>query len=245
MRLFVFIVGITFLAACTMSREQDSAIATDEFRIDPVRPIDELRRTALSATPPEEDGPFREPELVDLGKLDSTLRFDIRYATERNFMGTAFYRHARAYMQRPAAEALLEAQQALAAEGMGLIVYDAYRPWFVTKMFWDATPESLKHFVAPPQNGSRHNRGAAIDVGLYDLQTGVVVPMPSGYDEFTERAYAQFEGGTREERRHRDLLRAVMHAHGFTVYPYEWWHFDYKDWREYPILNMPFEEIEQ
>lgn len=227
-----------------MSREPESTTATDEFRIVPVRPIDELRRTALSAEPPEEEGPFREAELVDLADLDAGFRFDIRYATERNFMGTAFYRIPRAYLQWPAAEALLKVQQELARDGFGLVIYDAYRPWFVTKMFWDATPDSLKHFVAPPQNGSRHNRGAAIDLGLYRIETGEIVPMPSGYDEFTERAYAEYGGGTPAERRHRSLLHGAMEAHGFTVYSYEWWHFDYKDWREYPILNLPFEEIE-
>lgn len=213
------------------------------FRIEPVRPIEVLRAEALAAQPPVEAGPFRTPDLVDLRDLDDSLTYDLRYATADNFMGTAFYRKARAYLQQPAARAVVAAHQALADEGLGLVVYDAYRPWFVTRMFWDATPAHLKQFVADPVRGSRHNRGAAVDVGLFDRSTGAVLPMPSGYDEFTERAYADYPGGTARQRAHRDLLRNVMESHGFAVYPYEWWHFDHADWRSYPILNLTFEEI--
>lgn len=214
------------------------------FRITPIRPVEELRAEALRAQPPEEPGEFRRPELVDLATLDSTMRFDIRYATDRNFMGTALYQSARAFMQMPVAVALLGASAELFEEGRGMIVYDAYRPWFVTRMFWDGTPDSLKHFVAPPQTGSRHNRGSAVDLGLYDLSSGEILQMPSGYDEFTERAYADYTGGSEEARINRDLLRAVMERHGFTVYPYEWWHFDHEDSLKYPIMNLRFEEID-
>ena len=213
------------------------------FRIDPIRPVEELRREALAATPPLERGPFREPDLVDLSTLDPTFRFDIRYATANNFMGTPFYAEPKAFLQRPAAEALLRAQQTLQRYGYGLLIHDAYRPWYVTRMFWDATPDSLKEFVANPANGSRHNRGAAVDLTLYNLRTGEPVEMPSGYDEFTPRAYPGYPGGTALERWHRELLRQAMEAQGFTVYENEWWHFDYRDWREYPIGNVTFEEI--
>ena len=112
-------------------------------------------------------------------------------------------------------------------------------------MFWDATPEKFHGFVADPSKGSRHNRGCAVDLGLYDLKTGKVVEMVSGYDEFSDRAFPDYPGGTSRQRWHRDLLRHAMEAEGFTVYEEEWWHFDYKDWRKYPILNKPFEEIKE
>ncbi len=214
------------------------------FRITPVRPVGELRAEALAATPPVETGDFRTPDLVDLASLDPSLRFDVRYATTNNFMGAVFYEEPRAFLQRPAAEALVRANAALHAHGLGLIVHDAYRPWAVTKMFWDATPDALKDFVADPAHGSRHNRGCAVDVGLYDLATGRPVAMPSGYDEFTPRAYADYPGGSERARRHRELLRDAMEANGFTVYDKEWWHFDYKDWRRYPILNLTFEALD-
>ena len=147
-------------------------------------------------------------------------------------------------MQRPAAEALAKANEDLKPYGHGLLIHDAYRPWYVTKMFWDATPEASRGFVADPSKGSRHNRGCAVDLTLYDLETGEPVPMVAGYDEFSDRAGPWYPGGTSRQRWHRDLLRRVMEAQGFTVYELEWWHFDFEDWRSYAIGNVPFEEIE-
>jgi D-alanyl-D-alanine dipeptidase len=213
------------------------------FRITPVRPVAELRPLALAANPPAENGEFRPSDLVELAKLDPTIKLDIRYATSRNFLGVPLYSQARAFLQRPAAEALLRVQRSLAAEGFGLLIHDAYRPWYVTKMFWDATPPDLHKFVADPAEGSRHNRGCAVDLTLYDLKTGRAVDMPSVYDEMTPRAYPTYEGGSSEERRLRDLLRRHMEAEGFAVYEFEWWHYDYRDWKSYAIQNVRFEDI--
>jgi D-alanyl-D-alanine dipeptidase len=213
------------------------------FRIRPTRPVAELQTEALAATPPVETGPRRESDLVDLATLDSTIRFDIRYATANNFMGTAMYQQARAFLQRPAAQALLRAHRALREAGYGLLIHDAYRPWYVTRMFWDATPDSARIFVADPSQGSRHNRGAAVDLTLYDRRTGRPVEMVSGYDEFSPRAYPDYPGGTSRQRYHRELLRRAMEAEGFRVYEAEWWHFDYQDWRLYPLGNVTFDKI--
>jgi len=158
-------------------------------------------------------------------------------------MGAVFYDSARAFLQKPAADALLRAHRSLAKEGFGLLIHDAYRPWFVTKMFWDGTPEEHHEMVADPAKGSRHNRGCAVDLTLCDLATGAPVRMPSGYDEFSTRANPWYPGGTSEERWLRDLLRRAMEAEGFTVYEHEWWHFDFGEWREYPVMNLRFEEI--
>jgi D-alanyl-D-alanine dipeptidase len=213
------------------------------FRIDPLRPVEELRQEALAAVPPAQPDSLRPPDLVELVELDPTIRLDIRYATTDNFMGAVFYEQPRAFLQRPAAEALVRAHAALREDGLGLIVYDAYRPWSVTKMFWDATPEHQHEFVADPANGSRHNRGCAVDLSLYDLATGRIVPMPSGYDEFSPRAYPDYPGGTAEQRWNRERLRDAMEEAGFTVYEREWWHFDFREWREYPVLNVAFEAL--
>ena len=214
------------------------------FRIQPVRPLEEIRQEALQAQPPVQPDTLRTPDLVDLATLDPTLKLDIRYATAHNFMGTPLYREARAFLQQPAAEALLKAHRLLKKQGLGLIIHDAYRPWYVTYMMWAATPGSLKAFVASPDPGSRHNRGCAIDVSLYDLDTGKPVEMPSQYDEFTPRAFADYPGGTHRQRWYRERLRDAMEEAGFRVYPWEWWHFDYKDWRQYPVLNIPFDKIQ-
>jgi serine beta-lactamase-like protein LACTB len=216
----------------------------ETFKIKPVRPLADLRKEALAAKPPVERGEFLTPNLVDLATTDG-MKFDIRYATDNNFLATPFYSSAKAFMQKPAAEALARVHKSLNERGYGLLVFDAYRPWHVTKMFWDATPEKFHGFVADPSKGSRHNRGCAVDLTLYDLKTGKPVEMVSGYDEFSDRAFPDYMGGTARQRRHRDLLRSAMHAEGFTVYEEEWWHFDYKDWKKYPILNKTFEELKK
>ncbi len=214
------------------------------FKIKPLRPIEQLRRDAMAARPPEERGEFRQPELVEVVKLDSTIKLDIRYATTNNFMDAVFYNEPRAFLQKPAAEAVVRAHRWLGQFGYGLLVYDAYRPWFVTKIFWDATPEHQRDFVADPSRGSRHNRGCAVDLTLYDLATGEPVEMVSGYDEFTARAFPDYPGGTSLQRWHRELLRTAMEREGFDVYEWEWWHFDFRDWREYPIMNVTFDTIQ-
>ena len=217
--------------------------ADAQVLIKPVKPVAELRAEALAASPPEEKGSFRKPDLVELAPLDPAIHLDIRYATSNDFLGTPVYTQARAFLQRPAAEALLRVLHKLKPLGYGLLIHDAYRPWYVTKIFWDATPPEGKIFVADPAQGSRHNRGCAVDLTLYDLATGKPIEMPGTYDEMSPRSFPNYPGGTSLQRWHRDLLRRAMESEGFTVYEAEWWHFDYKDWREYPILNTPFEQL--
>lgn len=197
---------------------------------------------AYSQEPPKETGNFRKPALVELVKLDPTIKLDIRYATSNNFLGRPVYTEARAFLQKPAAEALVSANKSLRKKGYGLIIHDGYRPWSVTKIFWDATPADKKQFVADPSQGSRHNRGCAVDLSLYDLKTGKEVVMPSEYDEMSDRSHINYTGGSEDQRRLRDLLRSAMESEGFAVYEPEWWHYDYKDWKEYPILNISFSE---
>jgi D-alanyl-D-alanine dipeptidase len=211
--------------------------------IKPVRPVAELRTEALAASPPREDGNFRRADLVELAPLDPSIHLEIRYATPNDFLGAPVYLQARAFLQRPAAEALLRVLQKLKPLGYGLLIHDAYRPWYVTKIFWDATPPEGKIFVADPAQGSRHNRGCAVDLTLYDLSGGKPIEMPGTYDEMSPRSFPDYPGGTSLQRWHRDLLRRAMESEGFTVYEAEWWHFDYKDWKEYAIQNVPFEKL--
>ena len=193
--------------------------------------------------PPREKGPFREADLVELQTLDPTIRLDVRYATRENFVGRPVYSEARAFLQRPAAEALIRAHRGLAGKGYGLLIFDGYRPWSVTKLFWDVVPPEKRDFVADPAKGSKHNRGCAVDLSLYDVATGREVEMPSAYDEMSERASPDYAGGTEAQRKARDRLRTAMEREGFAVEPNEWWHFNYKDWRLYPILDTPFQSI--
>lgn len=214
------------------------------FRIKPLKPVDELLKDALVAQPPVEKGEFQKPQLMEIPTQDMGIKVDLKYATADNFLATPLYpKIAKAYLQKPAVVALTKVQAELKEKGYGLLVYDAYRPWRVTKMFWDAVPEKYHGFVADPKKGSRHNRGCAVDVTLYDLKTGQPVEMVSTYDEFTDRAFPMYVGGTSLQRYHRDLLRRAMEKQGFQVYEGEWWHFDYQDWKRYPIGNQSFEEL--
>lgn len=230
-------------AEVMFERRDVGAPAGEPFRIRPLRAMEELRREALAAAPPAESGEFRKPELVELTGLEPTIQLDVRYATKNNFTGEALYNQPRAFLQRPAAEALVRVHQRLKREGFGLLVHDAYRPWHVTKMFWEATPPEQRLFVANPHKGSRHNRGCAVDLTLYKLADGQAVTMPSGYDEFSPRAFPDYPGGTSQERWHREMLRRAMEAEGFSVNEFEWWHFDYRDWQKYPVMNVRFEEL--
>jgi len=215
----------------------------ETFRIYPVKSIEEVRETALKAIPPPHPMELCTSELVELSSLDPTIKYDIRYATTNNFMSTIFYNEPRAFMQRPAAEALIRAHRKLKEKGYGILIYDAYRPWFVTKMFWEATPEEMKIFVANPKSGSRHNRGCAVDLTLYDLKSGRTVEMVGGFDEFSDRSFTDYVGGTSLQRWYRELLRDAMESEGFRVYEHEWWHFDYRDWNKYPVQNLRFDEL--
>lgn len=192
---------------------------------------------------PKSKGLFKTSDLVEIIELDSSIHLDIRYATSNNFVGKPVYSEARAFLQRPAAEALVRVHNELKSLGYGLMVFDAYRPWSVTKKFWQITPRSKKQYVASPKQGSRHNRGCAVDLTLYELSTGRPVEMPSEFDDFTERSHAFNTGLPSAITKMRDLLRNSMEKHGFMVLDSEWWHFDYNDWKLYRVENIQFSEI--
>jgi D-alanyl-D-alanine dipeptidase len=193
--------------------------------------------------PPREPGPFRPPDLVEVAALDPSFKVEVRYATADNFVGRPVYPVGRVFLQRPAAKALLRAQRALRRRGYGLLLFDGYRPWSVTRLFWQVVPPGQRAFVADPAVGSRHNRGCAVDLTLFDLASGREVEMPSRYDAFDASAAPDYAGGTPEQRARRDLLRATLAAEGFSVDPAEWWHFNHRDWRAYPILDIPLEQL--
>jgi D-alanyl-D-alanine dipeptidase len=180
-----------------------------------------------------------EKRLTDLGSLG--IPVDIRYATPNNFMRKPLYPVAKAWLRAPAAQALLDVQRELAGRGLGIKVYDAYRPYRVTEMMWE--PIRNPDYVADPSKGSRHNRGAAVDLTLIDLATGAELPMPTGYDDFTERAAHAFSDLPAEALRNRELLRDVMVRHGFQLLPSEWWHYDFNGWERFELMDVALEEL--
>ena len=197
----------------------------------------------VAAKPSEENANAKKSELVELITLDSSFKLDIRYATSNNFTGRPVYSEAKAFLQLPAAKALVRVNNELRKLGYGLLIFDGYRPWSVTKLFWELTPKYSRKFVANPKFGSRHNRGCAVDLSLYCIATGKEVEMPGKYDEMSICSHANYRGGTKEQRSMRNLLRSRMQAHGFIASVIEWWHFDYKDWKQYEIQDIPFSEI--
>ena len=181
--------------------------------------------------------------LVELKQLEPDIHLDIRYATPNNFTGRPLYPKARALLLPEPAQAVARVHRALKEKGYGIVVYDAYRPWSVTRDLWDLASEAdrANGYVADPATGSRHNRGCAVDVGLYDLITGREVPMPSEFDDFSIRAHANWTGGPEEPRRNRDELRRAMEAEDFKVLPNEWWHFNYRGCDRHLLLDIPIE----
>ena len=177
-------------------------------------------------------------------QLDPSIRLDIRYATANNFTGRILYDQPRAFMVQPAAKALARAHKAAATEGYGLTIFDAYRPWRITKQLWDATPPGpQRNYVSNPKRGSKHNRGCAVDLSLHRIDTGALVEMTSGYDEFTQRAHRDFMAAAPEAIANRARLERWMEAQGFRGISNEWWHFDFAGWEDFPILDIAFDEI--
>src|SRR5688572_15560333 len=219
---------VTFflLTACFLLAACATQIAPNRYGLRVVPDVATYER--LARTDPDE-------RLVDLQTLGIPL--DIRYATPDNFMKKTLYPVAKAYLRAPAARALANVQSELAARGLGIKVFDAYRPYRVTEAMWEAIRNP--DYVADPAKGSRHNRGAAVDLTLIDLRTGAEVAMPTGYDDFTPRARQDFADLPPEVIANRKILRDAMVAHGFDPLPSEWWHFDYRGWERFELLDIP------
>lgn len=178
-------------------------------------------------------------ELVDIQSVHPGIRIEVLYATKNNFTKQAVYNVPKCYLRRFAAERLAAVQKDLEAMGLGLKVWDAYRPLSVQKKFWELVPD--ERYVASPVKGSRHNRGAAVDLTLVD-RNGVELEMPTKFDDFTEAAAADAPCSPRAAE-NRQLLRRVMRKHEFQVLPTEWWHFDAIGWEKYGVMDVPFEKI--
>ncbi len=186
-------------------------------------------------------GHFRREEWVDLQQLSSDFRFDIRYARNDNFLGEAVYPIAAAYLLKPVAQDLLAVQADLLPLGFSLLIFDAYRPWSVTRLFWDRSTPEMRKYLADPAQGSAHNRGCAVDLSLVDLKNNLPVQMPSDFDELNLRAHTDFQDAPLLARSLRDLLQAKMKAHRFSGIKNEWWHFNHELARSSPVINQPID----
>lgn len=208
------------------------------FRFAPVSDWQALKTAADAAVMPALLGNGQQAQLVDLAQAVPGLKFDLRYAQADNCFGQALTDDQRAFLDANAAQALAQAQQYLKPYGYGILVWEAYRPWSVSKLAYDALPADKKFMLPAPEVGFSHNTGRSIDVSLYLLATGENTGMISGFDEPSVRQYASFAGGTTLERYRRDLLRSAMQMAGFTASGTEWWHFDYGDIKGFAHLNV-------
>lgn len=181
-------------------------------------------------------------ELIDLEKFIPGIVLDIRYATTNNFTGEKIYNLAKAYARKPVAEAVRRAQLELAKQGLGIKIFDAYRPYSATVKFYEVYRDTT--YVASPYKGSRHNRGCAIDMTIINLKTGEELQMPTGYDSFKKEAWPSTPVTDPVIRKNRQLIIDTMQKQGFKVNGSEWWHFDFIGWKNYEVMNIDFEKLE-
>ncbi len=179
--------------------------------------------------------------LVDIEQINSNILLDIRYATNDNFLHEAVYPAARCFVLEPVAVRLDSVQRELEARGLGLKIFDGYRPHSVTRKMWRVLPD--ERYIANPAKGSRHNRGAAVDLTLVD-SSGTELEMPTGFDDFSEKADHSYEELPEHIKANRKLLKEIMIKYGFMPLETEWWHYDLKGYDRYPILDKSFEEID-
>lgn len=180
-------------------------------------------------------------ELVEIKKAIPNITLDIRYATQNNFMQQVMYRQARAFARKPVVDALKKIQQELNKKGLGLKIFDGYRPYAITVEFYKMASD--KNFVANPAKGSKHNRGCAVDLTLINLKTGKELPMPTPYDSFSAAAAANYEPVSPVQRKNRNLLISTMAKYGLKVLENEWWHYDFVGWKNYQLMDIPFEKL--
>lgn len=183
-----------------------------------------------------------DKRMVDLECFISGIELDMRYATRNNFTNQKIYTKPKAYLRKSAAEALQKIQLELNKEGLGLKIFDAYRPYSATLKFYDIYPDT--NFVAAPWNGSSHNRGCAVDLTLININTGQELEMPTAFDDFTEKAAHNFMDLSAQAIQNRQILRDVMTKNGFSIYPYEWWHYDFIGWEDYCLMDIDFEDFD-
>ncbi len=185
---------------------------------------------------------FSCAKLVDIEKISPSIVLDIRYATTNNFTKTKLYPSAKCFLQEPVAQALDNIQKELKAKGLGLKIWDGYRPHSVQYKLWEIVPDS--RYVGRPEKGSKHNCGCAVDLTIIRLSDGKELDMGTEFDNFTKKAWSICKDLSNQQLKNRKLLHAIMKKYGFKSIKTEWWHFNWKEWDKYPILNIQFEELE-
>jgi len=229
---YLILLGFVALTACGTTPKQKGAGSGNPYDLDLVTDYQTYQEIVKQDS---------NKKLVDLEEYLPHAVLDIRYASDNNFIGEVIYTEAKAFARLPVAKALQKVQKDLEEQGLRLKIFDAYRPYAATMRFYEVYPDTM--YVAAPWHGSRHNRGCAVDVSLVDKETGEEIPMPTPFDAFTEAAHPTYTDIPEEVIQNRQILIDVMNQYGFTVYPYEWWHYDYHGWESYKLMDVSFEEL--
>ncbi len=179
--------------------------------------------------------------LTALHHMDGAWALDIRYADDRNITGAPIYPFAACYLRTGTARKLYHAAMDLQQQGFRLVVWDGYRPTYAQQALWKAAPDPA--FVTPPETGSKHTRAAAVDVTLADA-SGKLLEMPTDFDDFTDKAAADYPHLSEKVEKHRSILQKCMIGHGFQLLSSEWWHFEDTDWVRYPLFDADFDQLE-
>jgi D-alanyl-D-alanine dipeptidase len=232
LKLFALIYIIFTFIACESTAENKND-PRNPYNLDLVSDIS-VYKTNITQNP--------DNELINLENFISSIKLDIRYATTNNFTGKIVYPEVKAFARKPVAESLKKVQEFLENKGLGLMIYDAYRPYSISLKFYEIYPDT--NFVAAPWLGSRHNRGCAVDISLYNLKDGKQLSMPSEYDDFSEKAHPDYSNLTDSVIANRTMLINIMKEYGFTVYPTEWWHYDFKGWNNFKLMDIQFKDLE-
>ncbi|MEP7258165.1 MAG: M15 family metallopeptidase [Flavitalea sp.] len=184
-----------------------------------------------------------EKAMIELKTVVPTIIYDLRYATKNNFTGKKLYpkNTHHTFLRKMPANALAEVQKELNEKGLVIKVFDVYRPYAVSKKFWDLIHDD--RYVADPAKGSLHNRGLAIDMTLVDAKTGKELEMGTGFDDFTEKAHPDHMQFPADILANRKILRSVMEKNGFEQFPTEWWHYSWPDNRNYETLDIENEVL--
>lgn len=231
MHKYLFLISFLLIALCLSDKTRAQKYEKNKYNLEIIDNINDYCA---------EINNNKQAELVLLTRYVPHLKTDFVYATKHNFTHTALYKNPQPYALRPLAEALRKAAAALEAKGIGIILYDAYRPYSVTEKMWAIEPDA--RYAADPRFGSGHNRGIAVDIGLYKLSTGKLLPMPTGFDNFTDTAHSDFMNLPKTVLANRQLLKTVMEKYGLKQLSTEWWHFYIPD-KKAKILDLDFDTL--
>ncbi|GAA6617596.1 M15 family metallopeptidase [Scytonema sp. NUACC26] len=230
-----FLVLMTYTLYFSVACHPIKSLQTTKPSVPPASPP--MQR---SLTPQKTSQNLKDDQLVDIQVINKNILLDIRYATSNNFLKKKLYPSARCVLRAAVAKRLSQVQASLQEQKLNLKVYDCYRPLSIQKQMWKVLPD--ERYVANPTKGSRHNRGAAVDLRLVDA-TGKELQMPSAFDDFTVAAHRNYSGGSAQARNNRTLLENAMAKHGFIGLTTEWWHFDALGWEKFPAIDVPFNLI--